>query len=231
MTEILPDLKIILISANQEWTIVKDNLQPKELFPSPYGNWFIHQFEKEAVIFFHGGWGKISAAASTQYVIDRWQPSVLINLGTCGGFAGKIEKGQIILVEETLVYDLVEQMTEMQETIAYYHTLLDLSWLHPPFPQSIIRAKMVSGDRDLIPQELPNLISEHKAIAGDWESASIAWVVFHNRTRCLILRGVSDVVYVTGSEAYGNVDAFAQGAKSVMLSLLENLEDWLNLCG
>ncbi|RPI83169.1 MAG: hypothetical protein EHM41_16570 [Chloroflexi bacterium] len=45
--------------------------------------------------------GKISAAASTQYIIDRWNPDLLINLGTCGGFEGCIERGAVVLVEKT----------------------------------------------------------------------------------------------------------------------------------
>lgn len=49
-------------------------------------------------MFFHGGWGKIAAVASAQYVIDRWSPELLVNLGTCGGFEGEITKGTIILV-------------------------------------------------------------------------------------------------------------------------------------
>jgi adenosylhomocysteine nucleosidase len=35
------------------------------------------------VIFVRGGWGKIDAAASTLYAIDRWSLSIVVNLGTC----------------------------------------------------------------------------------------------------------------------------------------------------
>ena len=64
--------------------------------------WFVIDLaiggRSEPVLFFHGGWGKIAAAASTQYVIDRWSPTLLVNLGTCGGFEGEIEKGTIRLI-------------------------------------------------------------------------------------------------------------------------------------
>ncbi len=79
--------------------------------------------------YFHGGWGKISAAATTQYVIDHFQPDLLVNLGTCGGFEGRIARGTIILVTKTIVYDIIEQMSEPEEAIAHYSTELDLSWL------------------------------------------------------------------------------------------------------
>ena len=37
-------------------------------------------------------------------------PGCSFNLGTCGGFEGEIERGTLLLVERTLVYDIFEQM-------------------------------------------------------------------------------------------------------------------------
>ena len=39
-------------------------------------------------------------------------------------------------------------------------------------------------------------------MALDWESGAIAWVAARNQTRCLILRGVTDLVGEAGDEAY-----------------------------
>jgi len=80
-------------------------------------------------VFLHGGWGKIAAAASAQYAIDRWHPALLVNLGTCGGFAGRVEVGDVVLVERTVVYDIIERMGDPREAIADYATTLDLSWV------------------------------------------------------------------------------------------------------
>src|SRR5258705_13601563 len=86
--------KVILISANAEWKVVKD-VFPYEVFSrSPWGEYFVKDMRignrNESVIFFHGGWGKVAAAGSTQYCIDHWNPKYLINIGTCGGFEGEI---------------------------------------------------------------------------------------------------------------------------------------------
>ena len=67
-------------------------------------------------------------------MIDHFKPDLLINLGTCGGFAGRIETGTIILVERTLVYDIIEQMGDGAEAIDYYASDLDLSWLPVNLP-------------------------------------------------------------------------------------------------
>ena len=48
-----------------------------------------------------------------QYVIDKYSPDLIVNLGTCGGFEGVVEQGEIILVDKTYVYDIVELMGDL----------------------------------------------------------------------------------------------------------------------
>ena len=138
------------------------------------------------MVFFHGGWGKIDAAAGTQYAIDRWRPALLINLGTCGGFAGDIAAGEVLLVDFTLVYDIVEQMGDPDEALAHYATAIDLSWLGRPWPLAARQELLVSADRDIVAAEVAELRARYGAIAADWESGAIAHVCGRNGTRCLI---------------------------------------------
>lgn len=223
---------VVLVSANTEWRVVRDIYAESEAHPSPLGEWFVADVavgeQNTTVLFFHGGWGKIAAAASAQYVIDHCVPELLINLGTCGGFAGEIEKGTIVLAERTIVYDIIEQMTGAAEAIARYSTNLDLSWLGEDYPRKVLRTLLVSGDRDLVVEEIPQLIATYGAVAGDWESGAIAFVAARNNTRCLILRGVTDLVGGSGGEAYdGNLHIFIEGTTTVMQQLLAELPVWL----
>ena len=78
---------VVLISADSEWKEVKTLFPGKPYRTQPYGEFFSYRPD---VLVVQGGWGKISAAASAQYVIDRWKPATIINLGTCGGFEGSI---------------------------------------------------------------------------------------------------------------------------------------------
>jgi len=221
---------IVLVSANTEWKVLHETFpQPDQ--PSPAGEWFVHHYPGgRDVIFFHGGWGKISAAASTQYVIDRWRPRRLVNLGTCGGFEGAARVGDVILADRTVVYDIVEAMGDPDEAIEAYSARLDPS-LWPATLRGEVRVEtLVSADRDLVPVDIPRLAQRHRASAGDWESGAIAWTARKNGTPVIILRGVSDVVGPAGSVAYGDMGSFEKGARVVMARLLDlfarALEHW-----
>ena len=229
---------VILISADAEWRAVRGLFPQVTEQRSPLGEWFISRLPGDEktyphpVIFFHGGWGKIAAAASTQYAIDRWSPELLVNLGTCGGFEGSIAKGTIVLVERTLVYDILEQMGDYDAHIAHYTTLIDLAWLDAAFPDGnypfpVQRTLLVSGDRDLVVEEIPHLQSQYGAIAGDWESGAIAWVARRNAQRLLILRGVTDLVGAQGGEAYGNLEMFADATQVLLERMIDGLGQWI----
>jgi adenosylhomocysteine nucleosidase len=223
---------VVIISANIEWQALRSFFPAVTINNSPMGDWFHLELslagQPEPVLFFHGGWGKIAAAASTQYIIDRWSPRLLLNLATCGGFAGHIQRGEIVLAERTLVYDIIEQMTDPAEAIAHFATDIDLSWLAEPYPQPVRRTLLVSADRDLLAEEVPQLHARFGAVAGDWESGAIAWVAARHGTRCLILRGVTDLVDPAGGEAYaGNLPVFVNGTRQIFAAVLPHLPQWL----
>ncbi len=219
---------LVIVSANAEWRVVREILPDAAPQSTPLGETFLLDLDSGPVRFFHGGWGKISAAATAQYAIDRFQPDLLVNLGTCGGFEGQIERGTLILAERTLVYDILEQMTDPEGAIDHYATQLDLSWLREPYPHPVQRGLLVSGDRDILVEDIPMLIARYNAVAADWESGAIAWVMRKNEVPCLILRGVSDLVGAGGGEAYGNIQLFHERTKAIMDALIRQLPDWLS---
>jgi adenosylhomocysteine nucleosidase len=231
---------IVLISADAEWEVVRGCYPQETCYQSPYGEWFYYpssEFSEEKSprsvnskpwILFQGGWGKISAAGSTQYVIDRWQPDLLVNLGTCGGFAGEIDRLQTVLADRTIVYDIYEQMGDPQTHTNFYTTRLDAEWVYKNPPHPVHVGTLVSADRDLFPEQIQILKEKYQASAGDWESGAIAFVANRNQTRLIILRGVTDLVGTEGGEAYQNVSLFKNMTRIVMNTLLNQLPDWVN---
>lgn len=219
---------IILISANSEWRTAVEYLDPATRLQSPFGEYFHSQAGGEPVTFMQGGWGKVSAAASTQYAIDHFHPEAVINLGTCGGLDGQARVGEILLVTETLYYDIHERMGDPQEALRSYTTKLETGDLQPPYPQEVRPARLASADEDIDPEKVPMLINEFKVCAADWESAAIAWTASRNGVKCLILRGVSDIVSPEGGEIYfDDAAGFDERAPAIMRSLIDALPGWI----
>lgn len=231
---------IILISANAEWEVVRACYPQETCHQSPYGEWFYYPSPGNSEIscpllkistpwiFFQGGWGKISAAGSTQYVIDRWHPDLLVNLGTCGGFADEIDRFQTVLADRTVVYDIYEQMGDPDTHTNFYTTRLSSEWLTKILPHPVQVGTLVSADRDLFPEQIRELKEKYQARAGDWESGAIAFIAQRNQAKLIILRGVTDLVGAEGGEAYQNESLFINMTKIMMAKLLDQLPDWVN---
>src|SRR5262245_51694658 len=118
----------VVISATAEWQSVRPLFPNAEVQHYLYGESFHATIDEWPVMFFHMGWGKTASAGALQYILDHVTPDLVINLGTCGGFAGTLQRGEVILVERAFIYDIVELMDSADVT-DYYATSLDLSWL------------------------------------------------------------------------------------------------------
>jgi len=216
----------VILSALPEWKAAKAVFTEPEILPSPFGEYFFTDIEEKRCVFFHGGWGKVSAAASTQYVIDRWHPRLIFNLGTCGGLEGHIDVGEVLLADETMIYDIHERMSDPDEALQFYTTRVDLSYLRGPFPHAVRIGRLVSADEDIDPGMVIRLRREYGAVAADWESGAIAWTAHRNGTPVIILRAVSDLVGEDGGELYDKGN-FVKRAAEVMQPLLCSLPGWI----
>lgn len=217
---------VLLISAIAEWNAVRKIFPHLEIRACPYGDSSSLKLEPWSLTLYHSGWGKIASAGMMQYVIDHDRADLVVNLGTCGGFEGLVDLGDVVLVERTFIYDILELMGDLNIK-SYYASSLDLSWLPEPHPYPVRRGTLASADSDLPPDKIAFLKSEG-AIAGDWESGALAWVAKKNGARLLILRGVSDLVNERAGEAYDNFPLFEERTKSIMKKLFEQLPAWLD---
>lgn len=217
---------VVLISAITEWFAAKEVLAPGQLQTTPYGECYTTALQGKEYTFFHAGWGKAASAGAMQYVIDHFSPDLTVNLGTCGGFDGEVALEDVILVERTFIYDIVELMGDFGAVSDYYASNLDLSWLPVSYPCPVRRGTLASADSDLPPEKIPQL-KALGAIAADWESAALAWVAQKNGARLLILRAVSDLVSEEGGEAYDNIGLFKKRTRGIMRRLIEQLPLWV----
>jgi len=81
-----------------------------------------------------------------------------------------------------------------------------------------------SADQDILPAHGTLLINKYNAPAGHWESNAIAHISMKNNIKCYIIRGITDVVNETGSEASGTMSIFERETRKIMEKLLHILE-------
>jgi adenosylhomocysteine nucleosidase len=156
---------VVVVSAIAEWNGVKPLFPEAEIKTFPYGECFSSTLRGRDLSFFHTGWGKIASAGAMQYLIDHHHPELIVNLGTCGGFEGVVERGEVILVDRTVVYDIVELMGDL-DISNHYASSLDLSWLAEPLPHPARRALIASADSDLPPRKIPLLKAMGAGVGG-----------------------------------------------------------------
>lgn len=218
---------LIIISANTEWKVTRPLFASIPEHTSPYGTWFEATLGSQHVVFFHGGWGKVSAAGSAQWAIDKFHPELILNLGTVGGFGDGIVVGDVMLATETVIYDIIERMGSADEAIADYTTKLDTRAWPARLASKVKPARLISADQDLAADAVKALEAKYHAPAGDWESGAIAYVATHNRVRVMILRAVTDLVSAAGDVTYNNTAQWEVETTKVMRALVALTSDAL----
>ena len=213
----------IIISAGTEWRAILTQFPDAAVQPSPYGDCFRAAIGGEDVIFLNSGWGKVASAGAAQYTIDRWNPRLLINLGTCGGVEGAVRLNDVILAKETVIYDIIEGMSSYQDAIDHYSVMANLDWLGSRLPFEVKRLKLFSADRDIRPEDVSGILRDFGAAVGDWESGAFVWVCDRNRVDWLVLRSVTDLVSDQYGEALGNADLWRGRTREVMGTLVSYL--------
>jgi len=154
---------LIMVSANVEWKATLPLLHGATEHPSPYGTWVSAPLGHETAIFFHGGYGKVAAAGSTQWAIDTFQPELILNIGTVGGFGSGIAVGDIMMATETIIYDIIERMGDPDEAIADYSTKLDTRAWPARLASRVKPARLISADQDIAPEAVDALEAKYHA--------------------------------------------------------------------
>ena len=215
------DPVVILVSANGEWQSVLSILKPKSVAETPLGECFLHQVEAENLLFFHSGWGKTRSAAATQNLIDKYAPGLLINLGTCGGLEGLAHVGEILLADSTVMYDILERMSDPDEAIDFYRATLDLSWLPKDMPENTRVARLASADQDIDHRNY-YLLRDKFGVQRQIGSRPIAWVARPTRKMPDPSRR-QRLVHPTASETDSNVQLWLERTRQIMQKLIDDL--------
>lgn len=152
------------------------------------------------------GIGKVNAAMSTQVMIDKYHPSVIINSGIAGSVSKSLKIGDIVISTDCVQHDFDgTQMGDPKGLIQYNdETRIDIPVSERVAQKlfesckeidntNVILGRIATGDIFVAQKEMRSAIAnEFSALACEMEGGAVAQVCYRNDVECAVLRCISD---------------------------------------
>lgn len=152
------------------------------------------------------GIGKVNAAMSTQVMIDRYNPDVIINSGIAGSVSRELKIGDIVISKDCVQHDFDgTQMGDPKGLIQYNdETRIDIPVNSDTAQKlfdackdlentNVILGRIATGDIFVAEKNMRQSIAdEFSAVACEMEGGAVAQVCYRNNIPCAVLRCISD---------------------------------------
>lgn len=183
------------------------------------------------VILLKSGIGKVNAAMATTILIERFQPTFVINTGSAGGLSDQLEVGDIIIGEEIVQHDVdvtafdyaygqVPQLPErFQANKRLVKHVTEIIGKHK------LRGKIgliTTSDTFMTDVTKINEVKERfpDALAAEMEGAAIAQVCYQYDIPFIVIRSLSDVA---GKDSPVTFDEYLTVAAKNAATIIEEL--------
>ncbi len=177
---------------------------------------------KEVIIAI-SGIGKVSAALTTQLLIDKYNPKFIFNFGTCGGMNNSVEILNYYLIDKCCQFDF--DLRELDGVplgyIQEYNTVYFGTYTNGL--DFLKTSRVASADRFNNDITDINAINQIGCSLRDMEAGAIAQVCTSNNVPLVMVKGISDV-YGNGTaqeQFYQNLLTVGKGFPDVILKVLD----------
>jgi adenosylhomocysteine nucleosidase/adenosylhomocysteine/aminodeoxyfutalosine nucleosidase len=179
----------ISVAAKKEWEAVLDkyNINIEDCNKYPFGEYFITSIYDREVIFYRCGVRKMNCSAATQYMIDHFNISKVIVIGTCAGIDDKYNNLDIFIPNKVVQYDCTVKETEPLIKDSFT-VLFDLDNLN----NKVYTGTLGTADKPVVMWDDYLELKENNITIADTESAAIAYICKANNVECIIIKGISD---------------------------------------
>ena len=199
-------MKIAVIGAmEQEVELLRASLQNVQTETIANSEYTSGTFEGKEVILLKSGIGKVNAAMSTTILLEKFQPDVVINTGSAGGFDPSLEVGAVVISDEVRHHDV--------DVTAFGYEIGQMAGMPAAYQSD---AKLMQ-----IAKEAVEEVGEHQAAVGlicsgdvfmadptrveavrelfptmkacEMEAAAVAQVCYQFGTPFVVIRALSDI--------------------------------------
>ena len=186
---------------------------------------------KYKIILSKSGVGKVNSATTTQFIIDKYKPIYIINIGISGGLSPDLKSGDTIIAEKMVQHDFdvtafgnpkgyMDNGIEPDKPTIYHSDKLLISKFRKY--NSLKLGTIATGDIFVADTKLKHSIKkEFGADAIDMESASIAQTAERNHIPVIVLRTISDGVNETTNDYKKNKQSIAKPPAITVIDILK----------
>ncbi|CAL4320172.1 5'-methylthioadenosine/S-adenosylhomocysteine nucleosidase [Buchnera aphidicola (Periphyllus testudinaceus)] len=202
-------MKIIIVSAlKEEITFLakkKNFIKEKKIFHKKIFN--------KKIILCKIGIGKTSAGVNCALLLKKYNPNLIINIGTAGSLNKRLKIGSLIIPNKVCYYDV--NMTSFKQLIGQVEGFPQKFLINSKFFSKTIyflkknnlkyiTGLSISGDQFINNKKKLKKLKKNfsNAISVDMESASIGQTCYMFKTPFLIIRSISDFSTKNSHEIY-----------------------------
>lgn len=183
---------------------------------------YLGKINNQNVVIAISGIGKVSAALTTQKLIDEYKPKVIINFGSAGGVSSDIEIGTYYQIDSCCQPDF--DVTEIDDVDVGYiqeydRVYFDTNNIKLPF---LNKKRLATTDKFCSKQEFINLLIKMGCNIRDMEGSAIAQVCTSNQQPLIIIKGITDV-YGSGNDGeqfVKNLDKICKGFPELIKNVI-----------
>ncbi|HLX53666.1 MAG TPA: 5'-methylthioadenosine/adenosylhomocysteine nucleosidase [Aquella sp.] len=169
-----------------------------------YGEFEVHhaKYNNHELIFILCGIGKVNAALHTQFIIDKFTPDYVINVGVAGGLTTELNFGDVVIANDLVQHDMdvtafgippgqIPRMDVFSFKCSEHLLELARNIDHQDFKVQI--GRICSGDQFIEDKVKADTIrTTFEAVACEMEGAAVAHVCHVNKMPFLVVRSLSD---------------------------------------
>lgn len=186
----------IIVAEEKELIALLDVMETKEEIKIFEKVFYKGRIENKEVIVVKSNVGKVNSARVCQILIDKFNPSLVINIGTSGSIDNRLEIGDVVVADKLYQYDFdttpfgrkIGEIENIGECIEINNDLLEL------FKDlDVVIGGIASGDKFIVNIEEKNSIrNTFDALCIEMEGASIAQVCYLCNVPFLVIRSITD---------------------------------------
>ena len=217
----------LVVATIEEFETLFDNLNYKHDVIRKNEFKIIHyKIGKNDLFVINSGIGEISAAISTQFIIDMYNIDLIINYGVVGSLRNNLNVGKCVLVKSVVHYDF--DLSKIDNVPVGYYKKYKSSFLplnNEKFDDifkdlNLLEVICVSGDKFISDSNIKEeLAKEFNADICEMELAGIVLTCLHNNVDVISIKAISDSKYGSAEE----YNAFAKSSSEFAFKIVKKI--------